>query len=85
MGSLFVDDTDIYMWREHITDPPELWAQTQTKMAQWSNLLNATGGVLKPEKCFWYLLDYTCTDGEWSYTNIVPRELLLQTQTGQKA
>jgi hypothetical protein len=77
MGALFVDDTDMFTWREHITDPPELWAQTQIKIAQWSNLLNAMGGAIKQEKCFWYLLDYTCTDREWSYANIVPRELLI--------
>ncbi len=25
MGALFVDDTDIYTWRQHIMDPGELW------------------------------------------------------------
>jgi hypothetical protein len=85
MGDLFVDDTDMYMWREHIMDPTELWAQTQIKIAQWGNLLNATGGALKPEKCFWYLLDYTCTDGEWSYTKIVPRKLLITNPDGSNS
>jgi len=32
-------------------------------LTQWSTLLNAMGGALKPEKCFWYMLDYTCEDG----------------------
>jgi hypothetical protein len=85
MGALFFDDTDMYMWREHITDPTELRIQTQIKIAQWSNLLNATGGMLKPEKCFGYLLNYTCTDGEWSYTDIVPRELLITNPDGSKS
>jgi hypothetical protein len=85
MGALFVDDTDMYKWRKHIMDPTELWAQTQIKIALWSNLLNATGGALKPEKCFWYLLDYTCTDREWSYANIVPRELLITNPDGSKS
>jgi hypothetical protein len=31
-------------------DPTELGAQTQIKISQWSNLMNATGGALKPEK-----------------------------------
>jgi hypothetical protein len=26
MGALFVNDTDMYTWREHIMDPTELWA-----------------------------------------------------------
>jgi hypothetical protein len=57
MGTLFVDDTDLYTWREDILDPGELWCQAQVDLECWSCLLNATGGVLKPEKCFWYLLD----------------------------
>jgi hypothetical protein len=64
MGALFVNNTDMYTWREHILDPGELWAQTQIEIEQWSCLLNTTGGALKPEKCWWYLLDYTSKDGE---------------------
>jgi hypothetical protein len=64
MGTLYVDDTDLYTWKEHIMDPGELWCQTQIELDQWSYLLNATGGALIPEKCFWYLLDYECFDGE---------------------
>jgi hypothetical protein len=85
MGASFVDDTDMYTWRDYITDPTELWAQTKIEIAQWSNLLNAMGGALKPEKCVWYQLDYTCTDREWSYTNIVPRKLLITNLDGSKS
>jgi hypothetical protein len=60
MGALFVDDTDLYTWRDGLLDPGKLWCQTQVELHQWSCL--ATGGALKPEKCFWYLLDYTCKD-----------------------
>jgi hypothetical protein len=42
MGALFVDDTDLYTWRQHIMDPGELWNQTQIELEQWSCLLNAT-------------------------------------------
>ncbi len=59
MGALFVDNTNMYLWREEILDPGELWAQIQIEIEHWSCLLNATGGALKPEKCWWYLLDYT--------------------------
>jgi hypothetical protein len=51
MGTLFVDKTDMYTWRKHISDPGEWWKQTQIKIKQWSCLLNKTGGALKPEKC----------------------------------
>jgi hypothetical protein len=36
MGALFVDDTDMYKWQEHILDPGELWAQTQIEIEQLS-------------------------------------------------
>ena len=48
-------------------------------------MLNATGGALKLEKCWWYLLDYTCVDGKWRYTDIVPRELLITNPDGTKS
>jgi hypothetical protein len=85
MGALFVNNTDMYTWRRHILDPGELWAQIQIKIEQWSHLLNATGGALKPEKCWWYLLDYTCEDGEWKYANAVPRELFIINPDGTKS
>jgi hypothetical protein len=54
---LFVDNTDLYTWKDGLLDPGELWVQTQLELTQWSTLLNATGGALKPKKCFWYMLD----------------------------
>jgi hypothetical protein len=81
MGALFVADTDLYTWREGILDPGELWHQAQLEL-EWSCLLNATGGALKPEKCFWYLLDYVCEDSEWTYAEMVPRETLITNPNG---
>ena len=77
MGALFVDDTDLYTWLEDTLDSGEVWSQAQLELAHWSCLLNATRGALKLEKCFWYLLDYECVDGEWKYADMVPRELVI--------
>jgi len=85
MGKLFVDDTDLYMWKDGLLDTGELWLQTQLELTKWSTLLNATGGALKPEKCFWYMLDYTCEDGEWSYEEMTPRELFVTNPDGTKS
>jgi hypothetical protein len=52
------------------------------ELENWSCLLNATGGALKPEKCFWYLLDYKCVDGEWTYPDMVPREMVITNPDG---
>ncbi len=37
---------------------------------------------MKPEKCFWYLLDYVCEEGEWTYAEMVPREMLITNLNG---
>ena len=77
MGELFVDDKYLYTWRGGLLDPGELWCQTQVDSHQWSCLLNATSGALKPEKCFWYLLDYRCEAREWSYAEMAPHKLFI--------
>jgi hypothetical protein len=85
MGALFVDDTNLYTWQEDLLDPGELWCQAQLELEQWSRLLNATGGALKPEKCFWYLLDYKCKDGKWTYAEMVPHEMVITNPDGTKS
>jgi hypothetical protein len=82
MGALFINDTDLYTWREDILDPGELWCQAQLELEHRSCLLNATGGALKPEKCFCYLLNYVCEDGEWTYAVMVPQEMLITNLNG---
>jgi hypothetical protein len=85
MGALFVDDTDLYTWRDGLVDPGELWCQTQVELQQWSCLLNATSGALKLEKCFWYLLDYKCKNGEWTYAETVLNNLFITNPDGTRS
>ncbi len=85
MGTLFVNDTDLYTWRENILDPGNLWCQAQLELEHWSCLLNATGAALKLDKCFWYLLNYVCKDGQWTYAEMVPRDMLITNRMAQKA
>ncbi len=47
--------------------------------------MNATGGALKPEKCFWYLPDYKCVDGEWSYAEAAADVLMITNHDGTKS
>ena len=85
MGAMYVDDLDMYTWKDAITDPLELTIQAQKEVTQWSLLLNATGGALKPEKCFWYLLDYTCHEGEWFYATHPGFELFVTNPDGSRS
>ncbi len=41
---------------------------SQELVINWGKLLKATGGLLKPEKCSFYLLSFTWkVDGTWVY------------------
>ncbi len=52
----------------------------QRSVTQWEGLLRATGGVLVPTKCFWYLLDLSWSNNKWRYCNRVqsPGELVVK-------
>ena len=52
MGAVFVDNTDLYTGGKASAKSTKVWRQTQTNVNQGKNLLQATGGALKPEKCF---------------------------------
>jgi hypothetical protein len=84
MGAMFVDNFDLFTWKEAITEPIELMLQAQQEVTQWSLLLNATRGALKPEKCFWYLLDYNCNKREWYYAVHSDFELFVKNPDGTK-
>ncbi len=59
--------------------------QAQWKITQWSLLLNATVGAFKPEKCFWYLLDYICNEGGWTYAVHLDFELSITNLDGSRS
>ena len=69
IGAMFVDDSDLYCWHELLFNENDLSAQLNLETLLWGELLVATVGALKPEKCFWYMLDYECVDGTCQYRN----------------
>ena len=36
----------------------------------WGSTLIGTGGIIKPEKCFYYLWDFECIEGTWEYADL---------------
>mgnify|MGYP006144666903 FL=1 len=61
---LYLDDTDLLHKQEHSHGPQDTlvpWVQEATN--HWAHLLHATGGNLKPAKCYWYLLQYRFIKG----------------------
>jgi len=66
---LFVDDCDLLhldMRTEQTVQ--EAHASMQASITNWGKLLMATGGALKPEKCFGYIISFEWDNqGRWSY------------------
>ena len=68
---LFVDETDLLhvdMTREE--NVWEAFEAMQESVSGWGELLIATGGALKPIKCFLHLVSFDWDEkGNWSYAN----------------
>jgi hypothetical protein len=66
---LYVDDNDLL----HMCDKEDGMIHTaheaiQRSILSWGEVLIATGGALKPPKCFYYLIGYKWDDkGNWTY------------------
>ena len=55
-----------------------MFREIQTSVLVWGNLLCVSGGALKPEKCYWYSVNYKCDQfGVWDYAEIVNAELVV--------
>jgi hypothetical protein len=68
-GTLFVDDTNLEHLElnksEYIV---ESHAAFQESIINWGCLLLATGGALKPAKCFYHMISFFwMLEGDWKY------------------
>ena len=68
-GSIFVDNTDVEhhnMNKSETVD--EAHRALQESILNWGRLLLATGGALKPAKCFYHIISFAWRqDGSWRY------------------
>ena len=66
---LYVDDTDvIHLDLGAIESTSTAHFHLQESVLSWGKLLIATGGALKPSKCFYHLISFDFDEhGQWSY------------------
>ena len=66
---LFVDDTDVIHFNMEKNETAlEAHATLQESVKSLGNLLMASGGALKPVKCFYYLISFVWdAQGRWRY------------------
>jgi len=66
MGFTVVDNTVLCMTYLSST-AAAVPTHMQGSITTWEGLLQATWGVLVPDKHFWYLLDFGYRQGKWVY------------------
>jgi hypothetical protein len=71
VGTLIVDDTDLeHLDMNKVETIAEVHAALQNSIHNWGRILIATGGALKPAKCFYHLISFTWKpDGMWQYSS----------------
>ena len=70
MGVLFVDNVDLFIMKSCIDSELNLHEECQDSLNTWGCSLIGSGGMLKPEKCHYYMWDFECNDGEWEYVDL---------------
>ena len=63
-GFAYVDDSDLIVTGESAV---KVAHNMQNSLSAWEGLIKPTGGVMAPEKSWWYLIDFDWTNGKWSY------------------
>jgi hypothetical protein len=61
---LFVDDSDLFHMAIGTPSDKEFLQLVQNATNNWAGLVHATGGSLKPQKCFWYTLSWVQKKGK---------------------
>ena len=65
---LFVDDMEIINTGKSVnTKGEDLSQQNQRVVNIWESSLWSTDGALRPDKLYWYMLDYKHSGHEWVY------------------
>jgi Reverse transcriptase (RNA-dependent DNA polymerase). len=61
-GFAYVDDTDLLQIDDTVD---EVVRHMQQKVLDWNDNIGVTGGILSPEKCWWYLVTFQYVAGKW--------------------
>ena len=81
-----MDDINLYVWLPELKTLEAVWREMQASVDEWGRLLIATGGALKPEKCYWYNVDYVWDDkGAWHYASTIHQDLHVPLPDGLRA
>ena len=66
---MYVDDSTIFILGQTNELPHAVIGRSQQYIYAWCKYLWVTGGALRPEKCWYTLVNFQWVDGFWSYQN----------------
>ncbi len=67
---LFVDDSDLFHMAIRMPSDKEFLQLVQNATNDWAGLVHAMGGLLKPQKCFCYMLGWVWKKGKACLKNL---------------
>ena len=82
----FVDDTDLVHTGPTVDTPgADILKDMQRFVTHWEGGLRATGGALRVDKSYWYLIDFKWKNDDWQYTSIedIPGNITVRDADGQ--
>ena len=65
-GFAYVDDCDLFYLGN---DADEIFEGLASMLKMWDELMEVTGAAIAPDKCWWYLVDFTWHRGRWRCTD----------------
>ena len=65
-GFAYVDDSDLI---QSGSCPLVIAADMQKALGKWEKLMRVNGGVLAPDKSWWYLVEFVWSKGKWAYND----------------
>ena len=63
-GFSYVDDCDLIADGITIKD---VYNKLQGVLRSWDEIMQVNGAAIAPDKCWWYLVDFSWSRGKWSY------------------
>ena len=76
IGFAYVDDCDLFQIG---SDPISVLSSMQRLINSWGDLMEVTGGAIRTDKSWWYLVEYTWKRGKWIAKDSMPHLDLVAT------
>jgi hypothetical protein len=77
---MYVDDTDLILIGEQNDTTEDIKQKAQSLITKWCSSLWISGGCLRPEKCWWYMIKFIWNkNGTWRYAQVdeTPAHILI--------